>query len=124
MLKTGQKDARVYFDEQEIGSGRKVVFSNLERGRYHVTVSAPDAPKVTGQVKVPSRGKVSYKTVYGNRETRKASRIMEIPPMTRRWGFWGAIGVLASGGAVGGIVAVNASQIIEIPEGDVVLGLP
>jgi hypothetical protein len=57
-------------------------------------------------------------------DTAGQGEIVVLPPITRRWGFWVAAGVVASASVPATIVVVAASQPEEQPAGDLTVLVP
>jgi hypothetical protein len=122
VIHTGRKDARVYVEGHFVGEGRKVDVGEVQRGRYEVQVDAPGFQTLTQKVLVPTIGRTAIRAKLS--DTAGQGEIVVLPPITRRWGFWVAAGVVASASVPATIVVVAASQPEEQPAGDLTVLVP
>lgn len=108
-------DSTVQLNGVEIGQGPTVRVGKVERGKAVIDVFHGGGV-ISAKVDVPSEGAISLRLSGG--------KLVEQKPLTRRWGFWAAVG----GGAVvaGGTVAAVAvaTQPEPPPVGDIVAELP
>lgn len=119
-VKTNRRSAEVLLNGVRVGEGRKVRLPEIERGRYTLTVRDGASEAVETRIEVPEDGGAWWRA----RLDEDGSRLRETTPITRTWYFWTGAGVVASGAAVGGLVAYNASIPDPIPAGDIVVSLP
>lgn len=112
---TGADDARVYVNDVPAGSGSRVTYGPVEKGRVEVRVDSGGASTATA-VTLPGSGKMALKMEEG--------ALVRQAPLVQRWGFWAAVGggaVAVAGGATAVAIVADAPPA---PAGDVVETLP
>ena len=119
MIRTGNSDAVLLMDGVEIGTGRRIVFPRLERGRYAFEVKAPGQRTASNRVVVPARGFVRMAARLRAEDSRRRSTLDRLKPFYAHWAFWSAVGVTAGGATTGGVMYHNAIQPIPITDDDV-----
>ena len=123
-VRTGRADATLSMAGVEIGSGKNIVLKGLARGRYSVQLTAPGRETASGRLEVRSGKRSAYRARWVEDGARGRSKIEPLPPLTRRWTFWAAVG----GGAavVGGTTAaiLVATQPEPQPDADQTVVLP
>jgi hypothetical protein len=115
VIQTGGEGAVVRVNGVEAGRGSRVEVGPYEKGRYLVEII--EGEHVLSQtVSFPAQGTASLK--------RKGEELVELKPLTQRWGFWAAVG---GGAAVCGATAITTAVLLQpepIPTGDVTVTLP
>jgi hypothetical protein len=119
---TGSRDAVVRLSGEAIGTGKKVRLAGVERGEYLLSVEAEGADDVARKVVVPAEGSAWYTAELA--EAGGASTLREGRPLTRRWGFWTAVGAGAAGVGAGTVLVAAAIGPVDVPEPAAVVTLP
>jgi hypothetical protein len=124
VVRTGHKQGTLSVEGIELASGRRIVFSKLERGRYAVEIAAPGKKAAVGRMVIPARGVSKFKGNLKRDQSRSRSTVERIRPFYAQWTFWTAIGVTAGGATTGSVVYWNAIQPIPIDTGDQRVSVP
>lgn len=119
---TNSGDAKVSLAGEVIGTGKKVRLSGMERGEYDVVVESEGMTTARRRLVVPADGNVTYTAAL--EPTGGVSTLAEGRPMTRRWGFWTAVGAGAVGVGTGSVLVASALTPPEVPEPSVTVTLP
>lgn len=123
-IKTGDEAAVLKMAGVEIGRGALVELGTLAEARLPLVVEAPGRKPADGRVEVPARGRRTWDVDWVAADARGRSSLNEIPPLTRRWGFWALVGAGAAGVGTGVGLAAVANRPVPPPDGDIVVTLP
>lgn len=115
VVTTGSDDAKVFLNDAPIGEGSTVRLASVEKGRARLRV-VRDGRESAHTIVLPARGTVSLKMA--------GDAIVERKPLTRRWGFWAAVGGGVAAGGAAAIVVAAANAPEPAPTGDTVVALP
>lgn len=124
VVDTGSPTGAVRLNGHLLGEGEVVRVSALERGRYKLSVTAPERQPAEEVIDVPSRGKLMLRADLVTLDARGHSEIDRVKPLVARWTFWtgAAVGAGAVGGA--GYLLANALTSDPTPTPDTVVVLP
>lgn len=114
-VSTGSGDAKVFLNGTSIGEGASVKFGPVEKGRAQVAIET-DGQRVSASFNFPASGTLLLRKSGDTVEKQK--------PLTKRWGFWAAIGGGVAVGAGAGIATAAVVQPEPAPSGDTVVTLP
>lgn len=124
VVDTGSPSGAVSLNGMSIGEGEIVRIPALERGRYELTVKAPDRQPATTTIEVPARGRETWRADLATLDARGGSQLEPYKPLVARWTFWtGAAAGVAAVGA-GGYLLAGALTPDSVPTSDTVVVLP
>jgi hypothetical protein len=124
VVRTGHKEGKLLVEGIEVASGRRIVFSKLERGRYAVEIEVPGKKTASGRMVIPARGVTKFKGNLKREQSRARSTVDRIKPFYAQWTFWTAVGVTAGSATTGSVMYWNALQPIAIENGDQRVSVP
>lgn len=128
-VKTKESGADVYLEGNLLGQTPLVLDDGIQPGQYSLRVSRPGFADYIQPVMIEDgrKAKISTRLIslesdeaVGGPNTRRSSRASE--PLTRKWWFWSAVGVVALG--AGGTTAMVLGQQGAETTGDVAITLP
>lgn len=123
-IDTGQPAGEVRLEGHLMGQGVSVRIPELERGRYHVSVSAPGYQTVEETIDLPPKGRLLLAADLAPEGERRASTLSRERPLLARWTFWGGVTLGAGAATAGGVLLANALAPEPVPTSDTVVVLP
>lgn len=124
VVETGHPMAIVALEGHEIGQGEVVRVPELERGRYRLSVSAPDHQTLEETIDVPPKGRLLLAADLAATGDRDPGKLERERPLLARWTFWGGVTLGAGAATAGGVLLANALTTDPVPTSETVVVLP
>lgn len=124
IVETGSTAGTVRLNGMLIGEGEVVRVPALERGKYRLTVNAPERQPAEETIEVPGRGKVMLRADLVTLDAKGPSQIDAYKPLVARWTFWTGAAVGAGALGAGGYLLASALTPDPVPTADTVVVLP
>jgi len=126
VLRTGTDASNLTIQGMQLGPQATYKFGRVERGRYHLVVSAPGMKTIDKTVEVPISGSATYRARLRPKEGTAPSILAPSPPFYRHWIFYSAVGsAVLTGAAIALMSSSDGGGAIQTsPSGDILVRLP
>ena len=126
-LRTGNVDSTLTLQGMGLGPAPAYKIGRVERGRYHVIVSAPGMKTIDQTVEVPRKGSAHYRAHLRPKDGAAPSVLTEATPFYKHWLFYTSVGSVVAASAA--VMAASASSggsapAPTSPSGDILVSLP
>ena len=126
-LRTGNPDSTLKVQGMGLGPAPSYRIGKVERGRYHMVVSAPGMKTIDQTVEVPLKGSAHYRAKLRPKEGSAPSVLTEATPFYKHWLFYTTVGsVVAASAAAAALSSSGGSGAAAptSPSGDILVSLP
>jgi len=123
-INTDNPEATVSIEGALIGMGTTVRIPRIERGTYQVSVRAPGHKPARTRMDIETQRFVTYSAHLQPNDATTRSRLLQNPPLTKRWTFWATVGASTTASTIAIVAIARALQPTPIPDGDIVITLP
>lgn len=125
-LQTGNTESTLSVQGMNLGPAPSYKIGKVERGRYHMVISAPGMKTIDQTVEVPLKGSAHYRAKLRPKDGSAPSVLTETTPFYKHWLFYTAVGsaVAASAAAVALSSSGGGAAATTGPSGDILVSLP
>ena len=123
---TGNPESRLSVQGMKLGPAASYKFGPVERGRYHLVVSAPGMKTIDQTVEVPIKGSAIYRAKLRPKDGSAPSLLAKGRPFYKHWAFYSALGSAVLAGSVAAAMSASGGSTTTqtSPSGDILVSLP
>jgi len=125
-IRTGNPESEISVQGMNFGPQPSYRFGQVERGRYHLVVSAEGMKTIDKTIEVPLGGTALYRAKLRPKNGSAPSVLVQSPPFYKHWIFYTAVGsvVVASATAIALSGSGGGGAATTSPSGNTLVKLP
>ena len=126
-LRTGNVDSTLTVQGMGLGPAPSYRLGKVERGRYHMVVSAPGMKTIDQTVEVPLKGSAHYRAKLRPKDGAAPSVLTEATPFYKHWLFYTTVGSVVAASAAAAALSSSGgggAAPTNSPSGDILVSLP